>query len=516
MLALYRRRAHEEQGSATLEHRILCKGGEVKWVASAVSIIRDSEGRFVMAIVMVQDITARKRTEQALVAQAALNEHQARHDPLTGLANRTLFGERIERALDAAQPNGDLVAVMVMDMDRFKEVNDSLGHQAGDELLREVASRLTGALRSSDPIARIGGDEFGVLLPNPSGYADVTAAVERLVEALEEPISVQGLPLVVEASIGIALFPDDGADIDTLMRGADVAMYTAKEEKTGYAFFDGNTRQLDLARLTLVGELRRALERRELILHYQPQARLSDGSTCSVEALLRWNHPERGLIPPAEFIPLAQQTGLIRPLTLYVMGEAIRQCREWEHDGLRLSVAVNVSARNLLDVEFPEQVQELLDAWQLEAARLELEITEDAVLTDPVRTKAILDELAAMGVRLSIDDFGTGYSSLAYLKRLPITQIKIDRSFVMGMATNDDDATIVRSTIDLGRNLGLDVVAEGVETESIWKELRALGCTIAQGYYLSRPLPPDQLGDWFSCQQPRTRDRQRVDEPARR
>jgi EAL domain-containing protein (putative c-di-GMP-specific phosphodiesterase class I) len=340
--------------------------------------------------------------------------------------------------------------------------------------------------------------------------------VERLVGALEEPILVEGLPLVVEASIGIAVFPDDGADMDTLLRAADMAMYTAKEEKTGYAFFDGTSRQLDLARLTLVGELRRALEKRELVLHYQPQALLSDGTIRSVEALLRWNHPERGLIPPAEFIPLAQQTGLIRPLTLYVLGEALRQCREWEQDGLRLSVAVNVSTRNLLDVEFPEQVQELLDAWCLDAGRLELEITEDAVLTDPVRTTAILDQLAAMGVRLSIDDFGTGYSSLAYLKRLPITQIKIDRSFVMGMGTNDDDATIVRSTIDLGRNLGLEVVAEGVENESTWKELRALGCTIAQGYYLSRPVPPAELGEWLSCPPPRTPARPPAGAPPRR
>jgi diguanylate cyclase (GGDEF)-like protein/PAS domain S-box-containing protein len=511
---MYRARAHGE-GSGTLEHRVMTSNGDVLWVNSSISFVRGADNEPTMAIVMLQDVTQRKVAEQALVAQSALNEHQARHDPLTGLANRTLFGDRIERALESAGEGG-LVSVMVMDLDRFKEVNDSLGHHAGDELLREVARRLTGALRSSDPIARIGGDEFGVLLPAPRGHADVTAAVERLVEALEEPIAVQGLPLVVEASIGVAVFPDDGADIDTLLRAADVAMYTAKEEKTGYAFFDGTARQLDLARLTLVGELRRALEKRELVLHYQPQALLSDGSIRSVEALLRWNHPERGLIGPAEFIPLAQQTGLIRPLTLYVMGEAIRQCREWERAGQRLAVAVNVSTRNLLDVEFPDQVQELLDAWHLDADRLELEITEDAVLTDPVRTTAILDQLAAMGVRLSIDDFGTGYSSLAYLKRLPIRQIKIDRSFVMGMGTNEDDATIVRSTIDLGRNLGLEVVAEGVETELIWKELRALGCTLAQGYYLSRPLPPEQLGEWLSCQPPRTPASPPAGEPARR
>jgi diguanylate cyclase len=301
----------------------------------------------------------------------------------------------------------------------------------------------------------------------------------------------------VEASIGIALFPDDGLDVETLLRAADVAMYTAKEEMKGFGFFDGSTHQLDLARLTLVGELRRALEKRELVLHYQPQALLGSGEVHSVEALLRWNHPERGLIGPGEFIPLAQQTGLIRPLTMYVIGEAVRQCRVWDHEGLELAVAVNVSTRNLLDVEFPAQVKGLLDAWGLDASRLALEITEDSVLTDPVRTKAILEELAGMGIRLAIDDFGTGYSSLAYLKRLPITEIKIDRSFVMGMSTDEDDATIVRSTIDLGRNLGLEVVAEGVETETVWDTLRELGCTIAQGYFLSRPVPPDELSAWL-------------------
>ena len=444
LLAVYRRRSESESGPSMLEHRILCKDGEVLWVNSSVSFIRDSDGRPAMSVLMVQDISKRKTAEQALLAQAELNEHQARHDALTGLANRTLFSHRIERALEGAE--GGQVAVMVLDLDRFKEVNDSLGHHAGDDLLKQVARRLSSVLRSSD---------------------------------------------------GVALFPEDGLDVYTLLRAADVAMYTAKEEMTGYGFFDGNTHRLDVARLTLVGELRRALEKRELVLHYQPQALLGTGEVHSVEALLRWNHPERGLIGPDEFIPLAQQTGLIRPLTLYVIGEALRQCQAWERKGLELAVAVNVSARNLLDVEFPAQVKGLLSAWELDAARLSLEITEDAVLTDPVRTKAILEQLAGMGIRLAIDDFGTGYSSLAYLKRLPITEIKIDRSFVMGMATDEDDATIVRSTIDLGRNLGLEVVAEGVESEPIWNKLRELGCNIAQGYYLSRPLPPDQLGAWL-------------------
>jgi diguanylate cyclase (GGDEF)-like protein/PAS domain S-box-containing protein len=497
LLSVYGHRARGEIGPSTVEHRILCKGGQVVWVNSSVSFIRDSDDRPALAVLMVQDISKRKAAEQALLAQAELNEHQARHDALTGLANRTLFGNRLEHAIEAAGRDGGLVAVMVMDLDRFKEVNDSLGHHAGDELLQEVGCRLTNVLRTSDSVARLGGDEFGILLPNPSDHDAVTAVVEKLVETLQEPIAVQGLPLVVEASVGIAVFPDDGMDADTLLRAADVAMYTAKEEKTGYGFFDGSTHQLDLARLTLVGELRRALEKHELVLHYQPQALLDTGEVRSVEALLRWNHPERGLIGPGEFIPLAQQTGLIRPLTLYVIGEALSQCQAWDRKGLELAVAVNVSTRNLLDVEFPSQVKGLLGAWGLDADRLELEITEDAVLTDPVRTKAILEELAEMGVRLAIDDFGTGYSSLAYLKRLPITQIKIDRSFVIGMETDEDDATIVRSTIDLGRNLGLEVVAEGVEGQPTWNLLRDLGCTVAQGYYLSRPLPPEDLAAWL-------------------
>jgi diguanylate cyclase (GGDEF)-like protein/PAS domain S-box-containing protein len=497
VMGRYEWMARRGTSSPPFEYRILRKGGDVRWVYSSISFIRDAEDRPTLAILMVQDVTQRKAAEEALLAQSQLNQHQARHDALTGLANRTLFRERIERAIAEVRPGDELMAVLLMDLDRFKEVNDSLGHHAGDELLQELARRLSSALRTSDAIARLGGDEFGVLLTGLHDSGGVIAVVEKLVEALEDPITVQGLPLVVEASIGIALFPDDGTDVETLLRAADVAMYTAKEEKAGYGFFDGNTHQLDLARLTLVGELRRALEKRELVLHYQPQAVLADGRVHRVEALLRWDHPERGRVGPAEFIPLAQQTGLIKPLTLYVIGEALGQCRAWRQDGLELEIAVNVSTRNLLDAEFPSQVLDLLNAWELEPAALQLEITEDAMLADPVRTKLVLERLAGMGVRLAIDDFGTGYSSLAYLKRLPIEEIKIDRSFVIGMEESEDDATIVRSTIDLGRNLGLKVVAEGVETQAVWNRLCELGCTIAQGYFLSHALPADELRDWM-------------------
>jgi EAL domain-containing protein (putative c-di-GMP-specific phosphodiesterase class I) len=274
-------------------------------------------------------------------------------------------------------------------------------------------------------------------------------------------------------------------------------MYQAKEEKSGWAFYDASRVLRDTVPLTLTGELRQALDRRELVLYYQPKAILADGEVHAVEALLRWEHPQRGLVPPDEFIPTAQQTGLIRPLTLYVIDEALRQCRSWLNDGLRLAISVNLSARNLLDPDLPELVAGLLERWDIDPSLLEFELTESAMLADPARTRLILERLSVMGIRLSIDDFGTGYSSLAHLKRLPVNEIKVDRSFVMRMEEDHEDATIVRSTIELARNLGLDVVAEGVESEQAWDHLKALGCTAAQGYYLSRAVPATELQTWL-------------------
>ena len=352
-------------------------------------------------------------------------------------------------------------------------------------------------LRCSDTVARLGGDEFGVLISKPRTDRDVAVVIEKVRAALEQPVIIDGLALPAEASIGIAMFPDHGQDVDTLLRHADVAMYSAKEDKSGYVFYDAARSETDPARLTLVSELRRAIEEHELVLYYQPKAALANGAVQSVEALLRWNHPTRGLVGPDEFIPLAQQTGLIKPLTLYVLDEALAQSQAWKRAGMPLGVAINISIRNLLDAHFPELVRTLLDKWDIDPAMLELEITESTVLSDPVRTKRVLDKLSAMGIVLSIDDFGTGYSSLSYLSQLPVNEIKIDRSFVMNMAACDNDAVIVRSTIDLARNLGLKVVAEGVETEQAWEELSELGCTMAQGYYLSRPVPAAQLTEWM-------------------
>jgi diguanylate cyclase (GGDEF)-like protein/PAS domain S-box-containing protein len=484
------------------EHRLLRVDGRSVWISASLSIVREADGRPSFGIVMIQDDTERKAAEEALLRQSELNEHQAMHDGLTGLPNRTLFRDRIEQALALARRDGGQLAVAVIDLDRFKEVNDSLGHHAGDALLVEIAERLRGVLRSSDTVARLGGDEFGVVISKPRSMSDVAVVIGKMRAVLERTVMVEGLEVPAEGSIGIAMFPAHGRDVDELVRHADAAMYKAKEDKAGYLFYDNSRSAADPAKLTLVSELRRGLEQRELELYYQPKAALANGEVQSVEALLRWNHPTRGLVRPDEFIPLAQQTGLIKPLTLYVLDEALRQCAAWQRDGLNLGVAVNLSVRNLLDADFPTQVKRLLLKHEVDPALVELEITESTMLSDPVRSKRALDRLAAMGVSLSIDDFGTGYSSLSYLSQLPVSELKIDRSFVMNMTECDNDAVIVRSTIDLGRNLGLKVVAEGVETVEAWDELHALGCTFAQGYYLSRPVPAAELTQWLKRRPP--------------
>jgi diguanylate cyclase (GGDEF)-like protein len=440
--------------------------------------------------------TLRRQAEE-LRHHAATKEHQALHDHLTGLPNRVLFADRISHAIRTAERSGDEVAVFVMDLDRFKEVNDTLGHHSGDLLLQELAHRLQRALRTSDTVARLGGDEFGVLLPDLVDRQAIEEVVDRIRVAVERPFHVQDLPLAIETSIGISMFPEHGQDVDALLQKADVAMYVAKESNSTHEFYDPREHEYDPKRLTLVGELRRAIEAAELTVYYQPKADLRTGEVTGTEALVRWEHPERGLLFPDEFIPLAQHTGLIRPLTLCVMDTAMAQARAWQNRGWKLSVAVNLAARNLLDAGLPDDVYELLEKWQLEPGTVKFEITESTIMADPVRAMSVLERLHAMGTKLSIDDFGTGYSSLAYLKRLPVDAVKIDKSFVLNMDTDENDAAIVRSTIDLARNLGLNVVAEGVENEATWQTLAALGCDFAQGNYLTRPLPAPELNAWF-------------------
>ena len=483
--------------SFELEARCATRSGRPVWALVRAVVERGAGGRPVATVAMIENITERKRAEQELIRQSELNEHQALHDPLTGLPNRVLFGERIAQAIRDAQRGGTQLAVALMDLNRFKEVNDSLGHAAGDQLLIEVSRRISDAIRASDTIARLGGDEFGLLLPRLSGRDDAVPVLERIAAALERPVYVQSLPLAVEAAVGIAVYPGNGVSAQALIQRADVAMYDGKRDSASFTFYDEATHEYDVGRLTLVSELRRGLANRELVLHYQPKAELGTGEVQSVEALLRWHHPQRGLVFPDAFIPVTEETGLIGPLTLYVIDEALNQVRAWLQEGLVMSVSVNLSTRNLLDREFPAQVAQLLRRSGTAPQVLELEVTESAMLANPARAKAVLLELSNLGVRLSIDDFGTGYSSLAYLRHLPVDEIKIDRSFVTGMGDAPDDAALVRSIVDLGRNLGLDVVAEGVETAQIWHQLRELGCRTAQGYFLSRPLPADEMSGWL-------------------
>jgi diguanylate cyclase (GGDEF)-like protein len=429
--------------------------------------------------------------------QSEENKHLALHDSLTQLPNRLLFHDRADQAILAARREGSQVALMILDLDRFKEVNDTLGHHNGDLLLREIGDRVRSALRASDTLARLGGDEFGVLLPKVFDSAAALAIGETIRHALRQPFTLQGINLDLDASVGIALYPEHGSDVETLLQRADVALYLAKEERGSCALYSAERDEYSPGRLALVAELRRAIDEHELILYYQPKANLDNGQVAGVEALVRWQHPTSGLLPPNEFIPLAEHTGLIRELTLYVLRQALQQLASWEQEGIELTVAVNLSARDLLDFELPEVIAELLDANRVPATRLELEITESVLLSDPMRARAILVRLSEMGVKLAIDDFGTGYSSLAYLKRLPVHEIKIDRSFVTNMDNDPGNAAIVRSTIDLGHNLGLKVVAEGVETQTGWAQLKALNCDSAQGYHLSRAIPATELATWI-------------------
>jgi diguanylate cyclase (GGDEF)-like protein len=423
--------------------------------------------------------------------------HQALHDDLTDLPNRTLLYDRMEDALSAAERGGEPAALLLVDLDRFKEVNDTLGHDTGDRLLEEVAARLQGVVRRGDTLARLGGDEFAVLL---RGLPDRGMAAElagRLQDAIARPFTLDGVVAVLDASIGIAHCPEHGTDVHTLVQRADVAMYDAKRSRTSIETYSAERDPYSAERLQLLGELRTAIGAGELVLHYQPKVDVGSQRVIGVEALLRWQHPVHGLLPPVEFVPLAERTGAIGDLTRWVLDAALAQCRAWRDAGLDLTMAVNLAAPNIADATLPDAVAALLELHGVPGDRLECEISEHTVMADPRRAMAILERLRGLGVRLSLDDFGTGHSSLSYLKRLPLDEVKIDRSFVMGMTDDDNDAAIVRTTIDLARNLGLEVVAEGVETEAILRDLSELSCDVAQGFFLSRPLPAAELDDWL-------------------
>ena len=429
--------------------------------------------------------------------QAVLNEHQALHDALTGLPNRVLFHDRVSQAIESARRARSGAVVMVMDLDHFKEINDTLGHYHGDQLLKLMGQRLTSLLRAEDTVARLGGDEFAVLLPSVGGREYANDVAEKILAALRQSFEVDGLTLEVGASIGIACYPTHGEDKETLIQRADIAMYVAKADHTGYQIYETEQDRHSVQRLALAGELRRAIEHDELVLHYQPKVDVASGRVVGAEALCRWQHPSLGLIMPDEFIPMAEHTGLITPLTKQVISMALQQTARWRAQGHRLSVAVNLCARSFLDTQLLDDIPELLATWRVDPSLLEIEITESMIVGDPERARAVLEQLNELGITLAIDDFGTGYSSLAYLKQLPVDEIKIDKSFVLQMSSNLNDETIVRSIIDLAHNLDLRAVAEGVEDQAILGRLNELGCDVAQGYHISRPMPADRLEAWL-------------------
>jgi len=418
-------------------------------------------------------------------------------DGLTLLPNRTLLYDRISQGNRLARRRGTETAVLLIDLDRFKEVNDTLGHHKGDLLLTEVGLRLRSMVRDCDTLARLGGDEFAVFLPEITHATDAIVTAQRIVRALAEPFVVDGMSIQIGGSVGVASFPAHGLNADTLIQHADVAMYQAKQRHCGSVMYEAINDRHSERRLLLSSELRHAIEDHQLVVHYQPKIDLATSEMTGVEALVRWQHPDLGLIAPDEFIPVAEEAGLIKALTMEVLDQALERSREWRDEGLAAQMSVNLSARSLVDADLPAAVARLLDRWGLDGSSLTLEITETAIIEDQEIATSILAELHDLGVRLSIDDFGTGYFSLSGLRKLPVDEIKIDRGFVSAMSSEEKDAFIVRSTITLGKNLGFRVVAEGVEDLETFEELRRLGCDDAQGFLMSRPLPADELLVWL-------------------
>jgi diguanylate cyclase (GGDEF)-like protein len=464
-------------------------------VVLALAPLRDTDGEVSGFLGIAYDITERRRNE-------AYIRHMAHHDELTGLPNRTLLQERAALAIDMARTSGKQLAVLLIDLDRFKQINDSLGHHAGDVVLCAVAARFKQCLRSSDTVARMGGDEFVILLPQIDSPQQAERVAAKLLEAMAEPVQAGPHRLTVTPSIGIACHPHDGEDLTTLLRNADVAMYQSKHNgRNNYTLYNVHMHTGLAKRLELEGDLRQAIDGGELQLHYQPLVRLADGSVVGVEALLRWTHPQRGPISPVDFIPIAEDTGLIVPIGEWVLRTACSDMKRLEEQtGRRLKVAVNLSPRQLRTPNLTSMIGDALGRSGWRAEDLELEITESMMIDNPDVSIAAMQRLRAMGVGMAIDDFGTGYSSLSYLTRFPIAKLKLDRSFVRGLPHHEQDAAIATSVVAMGHGLKLQVLAEGIETEAQAQFLRALGCQMGQGWLFAKAMPLEALADHLSSQ----------------
>jgi diguanylate cyclase (GGDEF)-like protein/PAS domain S-box-containing protein len=485
-------RATQQSGATPpVKFRVRSSAGAWRRLEGSGSAFRGEKALLKIAL------TAHDITESE--AQTAALKHQSLHDDLTGLPNRTLLDNELTAAIRAAQTKRKGLSLLYLDLDRFQAINDTFGYRWGDFLLQQVVPRLQGTLRKADTVARVNGDEFAVIFPNIADAAGAIRIARRLLHLLEPPFQIEGHKVGLSASIGIGLCPEHGIDADTLLRNAALAVHQAKRTGIGYAVYSPEQAEVyNPTRLLLLNDLRQSFEHQQLLLHYQPKIEMKSGAIHQVEALIRWQHPQRGVLPPDAFLPLAEESGLMKPLSQWVLNEAIRQCRVWDRDGVHLRVAVNLSMRDLQDTQLPQHIAGLLTAWGLDPASLEVEVTETAIAADMEKTRQSLTELHQMGVRIAIDDFGTGYSSLAHLRQLPVDTVKIDKSFVQGLTKNENDTAIVRATIELGHNLGLHVVAEGVEDQATWDALATLGCDLVQGYLISHPLPAAALQDWLS------------------
>ncbi len=436
------------------------------------------------------------RLAEAVQTENQMLTHQALHDPLTDLPNRKLLHNRLQQEiLRGARTTKQLVLIMT-DLNRFKEINDTLGHHIGDLILQQTGERLFNIFRKTDTVARLGGDEFAILLPE-TNLEQAKSLTHKVIEDFSRPFIVDGHTLNVDISMGLAEFPTHGDDVNILMQRADVAMYIAKQNKIGYSIYDQQKDTHSIGRLALMSELRKAIEEESLEIYFLPKVNVTNSLVVGAEALLRWNHPQRGFIQPDEFIPLAEQTGLIKPLTKWVLEKAITQCAEWKNKNINLNVSVNISVHNLHDAKLLQHIQDMIIKHNVPPECLTLEISESDIMSEPLRARQTLDKIKNTGVNLSIDDFGTGYSSLSYLKKLPIDEIKVDRSFVMEMTEDNDDDVIVLATIELAHNLGLKIVAEGVHDKQTWNRLKILNCDLAQGHYISKPLSAHAFSAWL-------------------
>ncbi len=473
---------------------LLLKTSELETIHFIVTLIMFGGGVFVASVV--------QQTQSAIdhiMRMADRERYKSLHDELTELPNRSLLQDRIDQLVLRSERAEQRFTIFLIDINNFKEVNDALGHFYGDYLLQQVAIRLAEVVRKVDTLARWGGDKFAILLPD-TGIEEAESVALKISGIMDKPFLVEGSSLAVEVNIGIVTFPEHGQDTGTLLQHADIAMYEAKRTQISHVYFNPDKNRTTWDRLIMMGELRKAIDEKHFVLHFQPQISVINGHLSGIEALVRWQHREKGLIMPNDFISLVEQSGLCKPLTSFVLNKSLEHYSVWRDKAMKTGISVNISVKNLHDFTFPDEVRTILAKWKIAPDRLTLEITESSIMVDPVRVNKVVEGLKELGVNLAIDDFGTGYSSLNYLRHFPAKEIKIDKSFVIDMLQNEDNAMIVKSTIDMAHNIGRQVVAEGVENDATQVLLKRLGCDYLQGFHISRPLPPDDLFAWYEKQ----------------